>query len=453
MAKKFKLKKVHINIFLFLLLIFFLFKIDNVEGFTQTKKKELFDRFLSEDYKNIFPNGGRNSGGPMFYEYIVNSMDLDKEHFKLYNQFYCGVSGSIVSPNRSGGKISNRVVLEDLSGGKWFGKYYRCCVPCNCDIMRYTKVERHTVQLSDGDYPHFVITIKDPCLYKDKIPSEVTAFKCQNGLTNNGIRTNSGRLIIGVLYGINEMEEQPVKYDPSIHNVDADNFCKERICQNPDELKGGMGDIFVLLSLVGENDNSIPPVPDRFNCPLIERMENSEGTHNSILNIYGEPLKKCRADNEDLNGSWDSNGFCSELDGGVHQICFDVNNNTKEFSSHTGQSDWSLERNGKNHCMCLGAWSLYKAKQKKGLIQKTFNELKCESIPQNSLTDQYVNKWNTWNGNELPNQIVHGVNELVKYCYNKGNYSQKRYLKNKYLSLVNDKIDFHSTETYNSINR
>ena len=32
----------------------------------------------------------------LFYNYFVNNMELDREHFILYNQFYCGVSGSIV---------------------------------------------------------------------------------------------------------------------------------------------------------------------------------------------------------------------------------------------------------------------------------------------------------------------------------------------------------------------
>ena len=61
-------------------------------------------------------------GGPMFYHYFVNNMDLDRAHFILYNQFYCGVSGSIVSPNRSGGNITNHIVLKDLEDNEWFGK-------------------------------------------------------------------------------------------------------------------------------------------------------------------------------------------------------------------------------------------------------------------------------------------------------------------------------------------
>ena len=91
--------------------------------------------------------------------------------------------------------------------------------------------------------------------------------------------------------------------------------------------------------------------------------------------------------------------------------------------------------------MCLGAWSLYKAKQNKNKIKKTNNELICESIPEMSLSDKYVNKWNRWNGNELPNQIVDGVNSLYEQCYEKGNYKQKKYLNNKYIDLTKNKKD------------
>ena len=79
--------------------------------------------------------------------------------------------------------------------------------------------------------------------------------------------------------------------------------------------------------------------------------------------------------------------------------------------------------------MCLGAWALYKAKQSQNLIPITDNELKCDAIPEISLTGDYVNKWNKWNGNELPNQIVQGVNNLVEQCYTKENdMNKKRYL-------------------------
>ena len=432
-----------------LLIYFSLKKSSLVEGFTMEEKQGLFDDFMENHYRTIFPDGGRNSGGPMFYHYFVNNMDLDREHFILYNQFYCGVSGSIVSPNRSGGNISNHIVLKDLEDNEWFGKYYRCCVPCLCDLMRYTKVESHTVQLSDGPYQHFVITIDDPCSNQTEIPPQVTAFNCVNNLTENGVRSSSGRLIVAVLFGQQEMSEQPVLYNPNTHDIDGDQFCNSRICQEPNELRGGMGDIFVQLSLVG--NSIVPEPPDRFICS--EPMDNISNTHDSMVNIYGEPLEKCRRqnNNSDTRGSWDSQGFCSELGGGVHQICFSVDENTKDFASDTHQgTNWTLERENKNHCMCIGAWALYKAKQEDGIIGVTTDELQCDAIPKVSLTDTYLNNWATWNGNELPNQIINGVNDLVDQCYEKAeNDSQKSHLRDLYLDLINNNNSFQGHNLFN----
>ena len=75
-------------------------------------------------------------------------------------------------------------------------------------------------------------------------------------------------------------------------------------------------------------------------------------------------------------------------------ICFDVNDRTKNFARDTDQgSNWSLERNNKNHCMCLGAWSLYKARQNENQINRTSNELQCKSIPDTVFLDEYVGKY------------------------------------------------------------
>ena len=167
-----------------------------------------------------------------------------------------------------------------------------------------------------------------------------------------------------------------------------------------------------------------------------------------MKNIYGEPLKKCQKYSTDYNGSWDKNGYCSEKDGGVHQICFNVKKDSQDFSKNTGQSDWSTKRVNKNHCMCLGAWSLYKAKQNNGQIRKTRDDLNCESIPEMSLNDNYVSNWNTWNGLELPNQIVDGVNSIMKECYDKGDKVQRENLRYKYINLTKNRPEFHNTNIY-----
>lgn len=165
-------------------------------------------------------------------------------------------------------------------------------------------------------------------------------------------------------------------------------------------------------------------------------VEDYDMINNDLLNIYGEPLKPCRNNSNDMNGSWDKNGFCSEEGGGVHQICFKINDKTKDFSVKTKQSNWSEKRLDNNHCMCLGAYALYKAKQDNNDIPSTNNELLCESIPEVSLSEEYISKWSKWNGHEYDNQIVNGVNALYEQCYNKANTKQKKFLKNKYNNLM-----------------
>ena len=170
------------------------------------------------------------------------------------------------------------------------------------------------------------------------------------------------------------------------------------------------------------------------NQPLKEYFTDQ---HDTIKNIYGEKLKQCRREHKRSNrGSWSNDGFCDEMDGGVHQICVEVNK-TDNFSVNTGQGPWSEKRKGKNHCMCLGAWALYKARQDKGETKKTTEELICESIPETALNSRYINKWSTWNGNELPNQIKNGINAIYEQCGEQATVEQKAYLDKLHNNIIN----------------
>ena len=142
-----------------------------------------------------------------------------------------------------------------------------------------------------------------------------------------------------------------------------------------------------------------------------------------MSNIYGEPLVPCRNQEGDRRGSWDADGFCSDRgasDPGVHQICFQLTPERSSFSSDTFQSEWSNERVGKNHCMCLGAWSLYKERQRRGDIPQTENDLVCEAIPESALTEKYISNWKRWNGHEgrydLDETYVHALEKLHTQC-------------------------------------
>ena len=406
---------IKLSIFIILLLSFLCLIIYNfsdkcIEGFTldiendtdMTERSEKYEKLMN-DFNTIFPDRNRNSGGPQFFKHIVD-MNLNKHDFELYNSFYCGVSGSPVDPKRN--NVFDYVVVKDLKGNDIYGKYYRCCWPCLCDIMKYARVDKYDIELDSNMVTYDVLTIEDPCCDISKIPKSVTAFTCKNGKTQNGVYSRNGRLIFALFY------DTKIATDKDKNSIsDVLERCKERMNTDPDDLQGGMGDIFVKLSLACKDTN------DGFSVG----MQN----HNTLKNIYGEPLKPCKTGTKP--GSWDNEGYCSEKGGGVHQICMNVTEERSDFSTETGQSDWSEGRVGNNHCMCLGAWALYKKKGK-----GDDNELVCDSIPDMSLNPDYVNNWNTWNGNELPDQIINGVDSMVKQCYNKKN---SEYLKEKYDTL------------------
>jgi uncharacterized protein (DUF2237 family) len=400
---------------LFVCILMYSFSNSCVKGFTldienDTDMSERSEKYenLMKDFNTIFPDRNRNAGGPQFFKHIVD-MNLNKHDFELYNSFYCGVSGSPVDPKRS--NVFDYVVVKDLEGNDIYGKYYRCCWPCLCDIMKYAKVDKYDANLNDTCVTYDVLTIDDPCCNISKIPKSVSSFECENGKTQNGVYSRNGRLIFALFYD--------TKIATESDNInDVLKRCKERMDTMPDDLQGGMGDIFVKLSLACKDNN------DGFSVG----MQN----HSSLKNIYGEPLQPCKTSNEP--GSWDNEGYCSEMGGGVHQICMHVTEEHSDFSTETHQSDWSKDRVGNNHCMCLGAWALYKAKGK-----GDGEELVCNSITDMSLDPSYVSNWNTWNGYEhlkkdgKPNdQIIDGVDSMVQQCYDKKN---SKYLKDKYDTL------------------
>ena len=177
---------------LYLLIFIILYFTDNIYTIEGNVNREQLYNNLMNNFKNIFPDGNRNSGGAQFFNYIMN-LNPTKEEFDNYNTFYCAVSGSPISYDRKDNK--SFIYIEDLNGNKICGDYYRCCVPCNCDLMKYSKIEKMNLSLKDGNFDYYVITINDPCSNQKSIPKSVTSFKCKNNKTLNGKFSPSGRLI------------------------------------------------------------------------------------------------------------------------------------------------------------------------------------------------------------------------------------------------------------------
>lgn len=149
-------------------------------------------------------------------------------------------------------------------------------------------------------------------------------------------------------------------------------------------------------------------------------------------NIYGEKLQVCEPKNGGRGSSSVIDNTCSEVGGGVHQICVRNIGQGTSFSKQTGQSDWSSQRGMNNHCACLGAWALYVSK---GNQDKS---VKCAAIPDTIFNPTYLNNWSTWNGLQLENQASQGLKSIYDQCMQDApNEKGRQYLQAKYATVNN----------------
>ena len=100
---------------------------------------------LVTDWSRIFPDNNRNAAGPKFFKYIIDK-DITYNDFVEYNKLYCAVSGSLIDPNSTPEFVN---INEEKTGKQMCGNYYRCCVPCSCDLMKYTTVQKMKHEFKD----------------------------------------------------------------------------------------------------------------------------------------------------------------------------------------------------------------------------------------------------------------------------------------------------------------
>ncbi len=225
-----------------------------------TKINNLFDNLVNNHYNNIFPNNAnRNAAGFKFFSYIYDNLATNNEFFDLYNQMYCSVSGSIIDPSNNNFSI---LKVKDINNNCVYGKYYRCCTPCNCDIMKYVKVIRTSIEIPKNSgkfYQKMFLTIGDPCSDENKFPNEIdkNIFKCEKNLLKYGYRIDKkgkitkkeGRLIIGILYPSYNYKIEDIKT-----SIDKCITGEKRFLLSPEKLRYGMGDIFVKIALINNNE-------------------------------------------------------------------------------------------------------------------------------------------------------------------------------------------------------
>ena len=221
-------------------LILFFFIIFQLESLAEEKN---YHKELITDWSRIFPDQNRNAAGPKFFKYIIDK-EITYKDFKEYNKLYCAVSGSLIEPN---GEPDFIFTKESKTGKKICGDYYKCCIPCSCDIMKYSKVEKMKHKFSDGLNEFYVFTIKNPCKKKD-FPDRVNKDYFCDGekINNNQVYNLNGRIVIGLLHEGRSCKKEELDFVKS-HQVTG-RFCELRNSTPLDSLKTGMGDIFIKLA-------------------------------------------------------------------------------------------------------------------------------------------------------------------------------------------------------------
>ena len=222
------------------ILIFMIIILFNFNLFAEEKN---YHKELITDWSRIFPDQNRNAAGPKFFKYIIDKKITYKD-FIEFNKLYCAVSGSLIDPDSEPDFL---FVNESDTNTKICGNYYKCCIPCSCDIMKYSKVQKMKYEFDDGLKEFFVFTIKNPC-NKNDFPNRVNKdYFCDGKKINDKQVYNlNDRIVIGLLHDGRSCNKDEIDYVKS-HQVTG-RYCELRNNTPLENLDAGMGDIFIKLA-------------------------------------------------------------------------------------------------------------------------------------------------------------------------------------------------------------
>ena len=225
------------TLFKFTIIIFALIQFE-----TFANEKNYYKELIT-DWSRIFPDQNRNDAGPKFFKYIIDK-EITFKDFTEFNKLYCAVSGSLIDPDSEPDFLFAK---ESKTNKKICGDYYKCCIPCSCDVMKYSEVEKMKYKFLDGFKEFYVFTIKNPC-NKKNFPDKVNKnYFCDGEKINNDQVYNlNGRIVIGLLHKGRDCNKEEIDFVKS-HQVTG-KFCELRNNTPLESLKGGMGDIFIKLA-------------------------------------------------------------------------------------------------------------------------------------------------------------------------------------------------------------
>ena len=198
---------------------------------------------LRADWGKIFPNKNRNAGGALFFKYILDNSNSREEFFEK-NKMYCSVSGSLVRP----GSEPEFVSVKGQDGNELIcGSLYRCCWPCSCDVMKFVQVQTLEKKFNKKIDLINVLTIKNPCEKQD-FPEEVDRDSLCIGTSLNKKRVTeiNGRLVVGILFDGKICTPRDI--EKINREVITGSYCPLRNNTPLEEVRGGMGDIFIKMA-------------------------------------------------------------------------------------------------------------------------------------------------------------------------------------------------------------
>ena len=227
--------KKFLNLSLIIFLILF-----QLKSFAEEKN---YHKELITDWSRIFPDKNRNAAGPKFFKYIIDKK-ITYNDFIEFNKLYCAVSGSLIDPNSDSEFL---FVEETKTKKKICGNYYRCCVPCSCDLMKYSETQKMKYEFKDGLKEFYVLTIKNPCDKQD-FPNRVNKdYFCDGKKINKSeVYSLDDRIVIGLLHNGKSCEKDEIDFVKS-HQVTG-RYCNLRNNTPLENLDAGMGDIFIKLA-------------------------------------------------------------------------------------------------------------------------------------------------------------------------------------------------------------
>ena len=231
--------KIFKNIFIFAAISILTLSFSNISNSLEKN----YYKDLITDWSRIFPDQNRNAAGPKFFKYIIDK-DITYEDFIEYNKLYCAVSGSLIDPNSEPDFL---LVKEKETNQKICGNYYKCCVPCSCDIMKYSEVQKMKYQFKDGIEEFFVFTIKNPC-NKEDFPNRVNKDYFCNGdkINSKQVFSLDDRIVIGLLHNGKSCKKDEIDFVKN-HPITG-RYCELRNNTPLENLQTGMGDIFIKLA-------------------------------------------------------------------------------------------------------------------------------------------------------------------------------------------------------------